>query len=577
MLTTHLHLQHHPLLHLPTLLFLIPHLCHARRPAPAPAPAPACRSATAFACRNPPFVPGHDLIGKGFDVVKLQTTGAFVVDVDRYQLHVSGNCTLCQNRLLGQEQKLPAAVADWRVRVKCRRRLSERIYETGSAILERNDKAFHASAKVGLALGNAAFLGGTRSKSSRFARSHSTQDRYSFATHQVSCRYYTLRLRDNPPLTRGFVTSLQTLPYAYAQSTAASFRHFLSTYGTHYLRRVDLGGRVRSTTAVRTCETTVSGLSVHDVSNCLSTEAAAARSGPSARAQQRYCRAKARAFTRGRPFSAAFSDRVTEVLGGSGQLGDILFAPEKRASYGTWVKSLKVAPGVVAFRLSPLHTLIDPRADPQRYYNLRSAIRDYVARAGVGKACRGRCAAGRRDRNCACKCNGHTSVDSNCCARKRGLARLSVVVRSAVALWGDYFSKTDGYVKVFYGRQRSTTPVIWNNNFPQWNFRVSFGTVDLLKNVSIRFEVWDRGNRWDDDLLGKFSLVPVRGVNVRRKFKLKHGALYASYSVVCAPSLAGSSCGSYSPSPAAHHVQAPLGYPSLTPHPSGNFWNNTFL
>ncbi|XP_076121872.1 perforin-1-like, partial [Alosa pseudoharengus] len=532
-----------------------------------------------FACRKPPFVPGHNLVGEGFDVVKLQTTGAFVVDVNRYQFHVFGNCTLCRNRLLGQEQKLPAAVADWRVRVRCprQRRLSARIYETGNAILEQNDKAFRAGAKVGLSLGGGVYLGGTQSKSSRFALSHSTHDRYSFATHQVSCQYYTLRLRNNPPLTRAFTMSLQTLPYAYAQSTAASFRHFLATYGTHYLRRVELGGQVRSTTAVRTCETTVSGLSVHDVSNCLSMEAAAARDGPGARAQRQFCRAKSRTFNKGRPFSAAFSDRVTDVLGGSGELGDILFGPDKKGSYDAWFKSLKALPGVVSFQLTPLHMLINPHADPQRYYNLRSAIRDYIVRSGVGQVCRGRCAAGQRDRNCACKCNGHTSVDSNCCPRKLGLARLSVVVESAVGLWGDYFSRTDGYVKVFYGRQGSTTPVIWNNNFPQWNFRVPLGTVDLLRKVSIRFEVWDRDNRWDDDLLGKFTLMPARGQNVRRSFKLRHGVLNVSYSAVCAPSLGGSLCGSYSPSPAAHHVQAPLDNPSLTLHPNGNFWNNTFL
>lgn len=276
-----------------------------------------------------------------------------------------------------------------------------------------------------------------------------------------------------------FTNSLNTLPYAYAQSTVASFRHFIATYGTHYLRRVELGGSVCATTAVRTCEVTMSGLSVHDVSSCLSVEAAAKKNDANTRAQLRFCRAKSQKLNKGRSFSTTFSDRVTDVLGGGGEVGDILFDPDKKAGYNVWFKSLKALPGVVSFQLTPLHMLINPHADPLRHYNLRNAIRDYIMQSRVSKACRGKCSAGQRDRNCACKCNGHMSVDSNCCPSKAGLGRLSVVVESAVGLWGDYFSRTDGYVKVFYRGQGSTTPVIWNNNFPRWNFRISFGTVDL--------------------------------------------------------------------------------------------------
>lgn len=176
-----LHLHLHPLLQLFALLFLLPDVCHA------------CRVAPPTACQKPPFVPGHNLVGEGFDVVKLQTTGASVVDINSYQSGAYGNCTLCQNRLLGQEQKLPAAVLDWQVWPRCRRDLSARIYETSNAILEQNDKVFSSGAKVGLSLGGqgAVYLGGTHSKSSRFAISRSTKDRYSFTSHEVSCRYYS--------------------------------------------------------------------------------------------------------------------------------------------------------------------------------------------------------------------------------------------------------------------------------------------------------------------------------------------------------------------------------------------------
>ena len=281
-------------------------------------------------------------------------------------------------------------------------------------------------------------------------------------------------------MTHEFKSSLIALPYAYSKHTAPDFRHFLATYGTHYLRSVDLGGRVKSTTAVRTCEATMNSLSVHDVSNCLSVEAAAKKNDASANAQLQFCQAKSKKLNHGRSFSSTFSDRVTDVLGGSGESGDILFAPDKKGGYDTWFKSLKTLPGVVSFQLTPLHMLVNSEVDPQRHVNLRNAIRDYIMQSAVSKACGGKCGAGRRDRSCSCKCSSNKRLDSNCCPSKPGLASLSVVVERATGLWGDYFSKTDGYVKVSYSGQGSSTPVIWNNNFPAWNFKIPFGTVDLL-------------------------------------------------------------------------------------------------
>lgn len=70
-------------------------------------------------------------------------------------------------------------------------------------------------------------------------------------------------------------------------------------------------------------------------------------------------------------------------------------------------------------------------------------------------------------------------VNFNCCPAETGLGRMNVTVVRAEGLWGDYFTKTDGYVKVFYGGERAVTPVIWNNNFPSWNYNIRFETVNL--------------------------------------------------------------------------------------------------
>ncbi|CDQ78071.1 unnamed protein product [Oncorhynchus mykiss] len=144
---------------------------------------------------------------------------------------------------------------------------------------------------------------------------------------------------------------------------------------------------------------------------------------------------------------------------------------------------------------------------------------------------------GRRNKDCICKCSGHRNVDSNCCPGKPGVARMNVTVVRGTGLWGDNVSKTDGYVKVFYGKQGSSTPVIWNNDFPYWNYRIQYGTVDLKSRQALNFEVWDRDHRWNDDLLGKGSITPQRGMNVNQSFKLKHGTIFVSLSVVCSPIL----------------------------------------
>lgn len=73
----------------------------------------------------------------------------------------------------------------------------------------------------------------------------------------------------------------------------------------------------------------------------------------------------------------------------------------------------------------------------------------------------------------------------------------------------------------------------------------------------IRFEVWDRDNRWNDDLLGRANLIPTMGRSINKKFKLKHGFLFVQLSAVCAPSLQGSLCEQYTASP---NYEGMMGY-----------------
>nr|XP_023868574.1 perforin-1-like [Salvelinus alpinus] len=270
-----------------------------------------CHTGSFTDCQKAPFVPGHNLAGEGFDIVKMQTSGAFVVDVRKFMVggH-DGNCTLCTNTLMdNQVQKLPLSALDWRTKVTCRRSISSQMYESSSSVLKETTNCASVSWKVGLGIKGIAgvAVGGTHSKTAMFARDHSTKDKFSFTSHDFKCKYYTFRLRTQPPLSREFQDSLKNLLCMYTHKTGPAYSHFISVYGTHYIRKVNLGGRVHSTIAIRTCEMAMSGLSLHSVSNCLGVEA-------------------------------------------SGTIKGVWFS--RVSGYKTWLKSLKKVPGVVSYQLS---------------------------------------------------------------------------------------------------------------------------------------------------------------------------------------------------------------------------------
>lgn len=55
-------------------------------------------------CEKAPFVPGHNLAGEGFDIVRMRRTGAYVISVKG---HLADNhtCTLCPNRFQNGQVK----------------------------------------------------------------------------------------------------------------------------------------------------------------------------------------------------------------------------------------------------------------------------------------------------------------------------------------------------------------------------------------------------------------------------------------------------------------------------------------
>lgn len=128
------------------------------------------------------------------------------------------------------------------------------------------------------------------------------------------------------------------------------------------------------------------------------------------------------------------------------------------------------------------------------------------------------------------------------------MAQVTITVQRASGLWGDHFTSTDGYVKVFFNHQMYQTPVIYNNNNPNWAMTFDMGDNVLTAGNKVRFEVWDRDNNWDDDLLGKCEQILSARVK-NEVCSLYHGNLFYKWEVKCAPSLGGDSCTDYKPSP----------------------------
>lgn len=134
------------------------------------------------------------LVPKGFDIVRMATTGAFVVDVVNYMTGGDhGNCTICKNQLLNVDQKLPSSVLDWRVNVRCRHSVSSKVFQSSSDVLKDTTSSATGDWKVGLKIPFKAgvSLGGTHSKSARFAQTRSAQDKFSYTSHGFSCKYYS--------------------------------------------------------------------------------------------------------------------------------------------------------------------------------------------------------------------------------------------------------------------------------------------------------------------------------------------------------------------------------------------------
>ncbi|XP_039089156.1 perforin-1 [Hyaena hyaena] len=524
---------------------------------PTPAPAP-CHTATRSECRRSRrFVPGSALAGEGVDVTSLRRSGSFPVDTENY-LRPDGTCTLCHNVLKqGALQRLPLAVTDWRAQGSgCQRRVLRAKASSAETVAKEAASSIRNDWRVGLdvspkpSVNVQVSVAGSHSHAANFAAQKTHQDQYSFSTDLVECHFYSFHLVHSPPLHPNFQRAVRDLPPDFNTSTEADYLRLISNYGTHFIRSMELGGRLSALTALRTCELALDGLRDKEVEDCLTVEAQVSISDRAkSSAEYKNCEQKKKNHKITTSFHQTYRERFSEIVGGHHtSVSDLLFGnqagPEQ---FSAWVASLLDSPGLVAYTLEPLHVLLESQ-DPRREA-LRRAVSKYVMDRARWKDCNRPCPPGQQKSPhdpCQCVCHSSAVTNQDCCPRQRGLARLEVMNFKASDLWGDNFSGTDAYLKVFFGGQEMRVGTVWNDNNPRWTTRLDFGDVTLSTGGPLRVQVWDQDHGWDDDLLGTCDQNPQSGLH-EVKCGLSHGHLRFSYHAKCLPHLTGVTCMEYAP------------------------------
>uniref|UniRef100_A0A3B4DIF3 C2 domain-containing protein n=1 Tax=Pygocentrus nattereri TaxID=42514 RepID=A0A3B4DIF3_PYGNA len=449
-----------------------------------------CRTSSQQDCLAAPFVPGHNLVGEGFDVVTLQRKGVYVSDMETF-LTPSNSCTLGQIPFIGgQLQKLPLSVPDWRAVNRSNLQISSAVFSSASALLESATSAIGNDWKVGLNQAGLINLqlAGSKSTESRFATSRIKVDKTYFSSHQLSCTYYSL-----PPLNPEFHQHLLSLPKGNTSNAMQQYRRFIEIHGTHYIL-----------TSIRTYLATLSRVSASQVKDCLNVGLKLGLGLADASIAGGSCRKILANQHSVMSFSEGLMNYMTKVSGGNGWLGETRNDSE---GFYTWLGSLKHTPDII--KPSNGHHNGQPKNPPPP-----------------------QCAGNR------------PNLSPNCCPFNGHRGRLRVTVIRVWGLRGDPVGRTEGYVKLWYDGSFRQTQRIRSNN-PWWNKQYDFGNV--YTGHRLKLEVWDKDVRYDDHL-GGCSVNLSRGTHYQ-SCGLNHGGFEFSFHLERDPHLTGSLCNIYWPHP----------------------------
>ncbi|XP_062387074.1 perforin-1-like [Sardina pilchardus] len=517
-----------------------------------------CNPGTKERCEGKTNAPGSSLAGEGFDITTMERKGAFVIDMDTFE-NPDKTCTLCENPYRGGiEQRIPTSVINWRPLHKCSVAIKSELLESALSVADHVSKSVENNWRIGLGLskgyGGSLALSGTHAKLTKTATTKSKQDRFNFVSHSVHCGFYSYMTSNNPNLNQDFKRAVEKLPQIYSPSNKVAYDAFIDTYGTHFIKKVQTGGKVVSMTSIRECKASMMGLSSDEVKMCLGVEVAGKipyKVDIDLSAEIKFCNGKKEKVQGRRSFSNVFHDRITEISGGQTTEGELLFSAGRDASaYKKWLASLPVSPDVISYTLKPLHQLIP---DQKLNRELKQAIKDYILSRGIKRECSDHCRLGKRtnSRSCECHCQSHKGLGTNCCPTRSGLAMVDLTIIKGQGLYGDTQSGTDGYVKIFDENKilLGKTPMIQDDDNPNWNWELNIGDMLLSANSKLEIEVWDEDYKYDDLLGTCFAKLQSGGDQGERVCALNYGMVFYKLKVTCGPSLSGPSCTTYEESP----------------------------
>ncbi|XP_069508018.1 perforin-1-like [Ambystoma mexicanum] len=521
-----------------------------------------CRTGKAKECEKANYVPGYNLGGEGFDITSMERKTAYVIPMTSWG--EVETCRLCRNPLQGNVyQKLPEAIADWRIAYKCKNQLSSTVHESSTSLTKSLTSSITNDWRTGLdwrQLGNALTraAAGTHSTLAEFSQKKSAQDKYSFISQEMACSFYRYRIKQCANVTSEFDEMLNALPRTYNKDTKEDFRHLIDVFGTHYIRQVDLGGTVRDVTAIKSCDVAMRGMSKGEIKGCLDAEVGVTlnnRASIKSEASLKYCHNESKKKLGSAKFSQTFNERISEVTGGNVEKDtDILFpsqnTKQKINNIQLWMTSLKSNPDVVKYSLSPLHML---KCSPSHVKkNLRRAIAEYILEKQAVNKCP-HCPKGGSPQpqgHCTCKCRSSNFLTNDCCPKKSGVGELTVRVLKGIHLHRPRFTTSNSYVQVSVMGRTKRTRTIYRNGNPVWNEVLLFGFLDLVSDLRLVITVYDYfGPFVRQTALCSLAIRHMSNAFVEARCRASSGYIIYEYQVQCAPMLSGPMCGHYNGSP----------------------------
>uniref|UniRef100_A0A3B5QFW8 Perforin-1-like n=1 Tax=Xiphophorus maculatus TaxID=8083 RepID=A0A3B5QFW8_XIPMA len=498
-----------------------------------------CRVGDQRECDASPFVPGHNLIGEGFDMVTMQRKGAYVIDMETY-LNPNRTCTLCSNQLKGHQlQKLPVSALDWRAFSQTKT-IWPYFFSTGtvSILLTKERTATHSAHKRGCS----AITGPLRTllNYSIEFNYQSSFIMFMYIELFAGCLFVpSYRVSAAPPFSSEFLKDLARLPRYYNSSTSSHYKDFLHTYGTHYIHQVRLGGYVARVTAARTCLSTLNGMSSNDslaffktlqVHSCVSMGIEVGLGNFKLSNVPSPCSK----FLQNHGFSTVFSSYIhhhyTVISGGNGWSGEFSLTHNDSLGFKNWQHTLKDHPDVVFFFLRPIHLLIPTKT---KRVGIKVTATKYLEDNAMESSPR------------EPECTGNTpNLARNCCPQQVLKGTLRVTSIRAWGLNGDYAGATERLANKRLEIFVNITDVI-NSDYPYWNVDYNFGKVYTLQVLAV--EIWDEDLQYDD-LLGSCVRYLSQGDN-SFTCAAESGRFEVQYTLTCDPYLTGERCGQYKPSP----------------------------